>query len=1077
MQINVERTRQYLKQFNFQPLFIDELGWDRHRQTLNIEVGENGYTLTAIAEKRGMVVFECQANTAGGGIPKYATRRKIQQEVAKSVHENFIIYTDTEKVTQIWQWARREHGKPTACREHPYHITQHGDSLIQKLDAIAFSFEEEGQITLFGVTSRVQASFYIERVTKRFYEDFKREHTAFLRFLNGIPDQELQRWYASIMLNRLMFIYFIQKKGFLNADANYLRTKLKQIQEQGSDQYYKEFLCPLFFEGVAKQESDRSRSVKRLLGTVPYLNGGIFQKHQVETHHGEGIEIPDAAFEKLFRFFEKYQWHLDDRPLRNDNEINPEVLGYIFEKYINQKDLGAYYTKEDITDYISKNTIIPSLFETARKACKTAFEGDKAVWKLLQDDPDRYIYEAVKKGVELGLPQNIADGIVDVSKRTDWNTLAPSGDDGYALPTETWREFVARKQHYKIVRSKLANGEITDINALITYNLDIRQFAQSVIENCETPELLCAFWKSVTKMTILDPTCGSGAFLFAGLNILEPLYEACLDRMQAFVDELLHSPQKTMPEQINSFREILEDVDKHPNRKYFILKSIIIKNLYGVDFMEEAIEICKLRLFLKLVAQIEDVRQIEPLPDIDFNVRTGNTLVGYTTFDELERDVPQLFDNRLTSLKEEAENVKHLFSQFQKQQTSSSSAADPTNKQRLQRRFKDLEDELNLYLAEKCNIDVNNRFDYSNWSNSHKPFHWFIAFYGILQEGGFDIIIGNPPYLELRQVDYIPLTELVSYETQAIHAMCIDRSLQLLNQQGGMSMIVPLSLVCTRRMGIIQNLLEKERSVWYANYSWRPGKLFDAVNNALTIFIANPSSQQETFSTNYQKWSSKHRDLLMNSVNYVEIPRHRPAFWAPKLGNGCEAGVLEKFIRINTVLQLFTSRSQHRVYYRVAGGLYWKVFTDFPPPFMVDGEARNSTAKRSFSVETSEILKPVIALLSSDLFWWWYTITSDCRNLSTSDINNFPTPKSALYDPQLVELGRMYLEDLIHNSTMHVRVQQRTGRIETQMFKIQKSKHIIDKIDRVLAKHYGFTDEELDFIINYDIKYRMGLGN
>ena len=57
-----------------------------------------------------------------------------------------------------------------------------------------------------------------------------------------------------------------------------------------------------------------------------------------------------------------YQWHLDERPLRNDNEINPDVLGYIFEKYINQKQMGAYYTKEDITDYISKNTIIPSPF-------------------------------------------------------------------------------------------------------------------------------------------------------------------------------------------------------------------------------------------------------------------------------------------------------------------------------------------------------------------------------------------------------------------------------------------------------------------------------------------------------------------------------------------------------------------------------------------------------------------------------------------------------------------------------------------------------------------------------------------
>ena len=147
--------------------------------------------------------------------------------------------------------------------------------------------------------------------------------------------------------------------------------------------------------------------------------------------------------------------------------------------------------------------------------------------------PDRYIYDAVKKGVDLDLPEEIAAGINDVSKRTDcWNTLA---SDEYALPTEIWRETVARQQRYETVRTKLANGEVTDINDLITYNLDIRQFAQDVIENCEGPELLRAFWKAITEVTILDPTCGSGAFLFAALNILELLYEACLDRMQVFL--------------------------------------------------------------------------------------------------------------------------------------------------------------------------------------------------------------------------------------------------------------------------------------------------------------------------------------------------------------------------------------------------------------------------------------------------------------------------------------------------------------------------------------------------------------
>ena len=97
-------------------------------------------------------------------------------------------------------------------------------------------------------------------------------------------------------------------------------------------------------------------------------------------------------------------------------------------------------------------------------------------------------------------------------------------------------------------RRKLAAGEVHDINDLITLNLDIRQFAQDVIANCEGPDLLRAFWHAIEDVTILDPTCGSGAFLFAALNILEPLYKACLDRMEAFVEDLDRSGEKHRPE-------------------------------------------------------------------------------------------------------------------------------------------------------------------------------------------------------------------------------------------------------------------------------------------------------------------------------------------------------------------------------------------------------------------------------------------------------------------------------------------------------------------------------------------------
>ena len=1081
MQISRERIRQLLRDFEFETLFIEELGWDRHTQRLNVTVDETEYLLTAIAHKRGMVVFLC-AVTPDGTVPDSQIRRKIQREVTRSVHEHLIIFTDADKTTQIWQRViKRQSGRSSAPHEHRYHRGQSGEGLIQKLRTIVFSLDEEENLTLTDVVRRVDAAFNVERVTKQFYDRFKEEHTGFLEFLEGIPDQGMESWYASVMLNRLMFIYFIQKKGFLNDDMNYLRTKLGQSQANSNDRYYTDFLCPLFFEGFAKPECERNVEAQQLLGKVPYLNGGIFQRHQIEELHGERIQIANVAFEKLFSFFEMYHWHLDERPFKDDNEVDPEVLGYIFEKYINQEQMGAYYTQEDITEYISKNTIIPFLFDAARKGCRIAFEGEASIWQLLQADPDRYIYDAIKTGVGLDLPAEITAGIDDVSKRGLWNEPAP---DKYANPTEIWREVIARRNRYETVRAKLSNGEIGDINALITYNLDIHQFAQDVIKNCEDSKLLDALWEAITQVKILDPTCGSGAFLFAALNILEPLYDACLDRMEVFLDELEHSPGRSdlrsrIPERFRDFRKVLEDIEQHPNRRYFILKSIIVNNLYGVDIMEEAIEICKLRLFLKMVAQIDDVRQIEPLPDIDFNIQAGNTLVGYATYDEVKKAIIGKldFDNTINRIKESAEDIEHLFEQFRLQQTELDGAVTSDDKQVLQDKLKVLEDELNRYLAEECDIDPNEESAYQNWLSSHKPFHWFIEFYGILKDGGFDVIIGNPPYLELNQVNYTPDTNLTSYQTGAIHAMCMDGSLKLLNRQGCMSMIVPLALVSTQRMQIIQSLLEKKHNVWYSNYSWRPGKLFDTVNRALTIFIANPSTQGQTFSTNYQKWTSNNRDLLMYGIDYVEIPRHRTAVWAPKLGMEIENALLEKCLTINTVLQLFMARSRHQVYHRTTGGLYWKVFTDFPPAFRINGRLGHSTRETSFGVVTSEILRPVIAALSSDLFWWWYTITTNCRDLNPYDIQNFPIPESALYDAQLARLGEMYLEDLQHNSTMLVRRQRQTGRTETQSFKIQKSKPIIDEIDRVLAQHYSFTDEELDFIINYDIKYRMGLGS
>ena len=333
----------------------------------------------------------------------------------------------------------------------------------------------------------------------------------------------------------------------------------------------------------------------------------------------------------------------------------------------------------------------------------------------------------MQKGVDQPLPAHIAAGVDDVAQRGRWNEPA---DAEHALPTETWREHVARRQRHDEIWNKLVDGEVRQINDLITLNLDIRQFAQDVILDCEGPELLRAFWKAVRNVSVLDPACGSGAFLFAALNVLEPLYDACLERMEAFVDELEHSGAKRRPAKFSDFREYLAEVERHPNRRYFVLKSIIIGNLYGVDIMEEAVEICKLRLFLKLAAQADTVDELEPLPDIDFNVRAGNTLVGFTSLDAVSRAMTVMPDGQyrqvfpedqavLDRIEEQAQLARRAFDQFRWQQTMFGGEVTATDKDHLRRRLSDLSDELDGVLAGQYRIDLDDTDTYAAWR--HQP--------------------------------------------------------------------------------------------------------------------------------------------------------------------------------------------------------------------------------------------------------------------------------------------------------------------------------------------------------------------
>ena len=257
MPFDFSRARPLLQNGDFAKLFIEELGWEPKRQKLTLRASERDFAFSAIAEKRGFTVWCC--DSLDGQLPDHITRLKLDRTLTQTSFEHLIVFASGDRSRQSWMWVRRETGKPLSARTHEFTRGQSGDSLLQKLQILYVSLEEEenGELSTITIAGRARAAFDIERVTKVFYRDFDTQRKAFLKFIAGIGEVADREWYASVMLNRMMFVYFIQRKGFLDADSNYLRHRLQRCQqEKGKDKFYtfyRYFLLRLFHEGFGKR--------------------------------------------------------------------------------------------------------------------------------------------------------------------------------------------------------------------------------------------------------------------------------------------------------------------------------------------------------------------------------------------------------------------------------------------------------------------------------------------------------------------------------------------------------------------------------------------------------------------------------------------------------------------------------------------------------------------------------------------------------------------------------------------------------------------------------------------------------
>lgn len=727
IRLRTDAARELLQKFDFTDLFIEELNWNNPAQTRSVLVKDQDAALwhaREIAQLSGFRVFEVTPADAATPLPNAENQAAIWKVLDAHSVEKLVIFIDRARTQSLWYWRKRE-GSRFLPRRHPYLKGQPGDLFLSKLSALVVDLSEldaYGNLPITETANRVRAALDIEQITKAFFRDFQTQHTAFLESIHGIPDIRQRRWYASVLLNRLMFIWFMQVKGFLDVASNprgardYLPSKLADAQKEARDKnrFFSHFLRDLFFEGFAKPENKRTPLGYLPLGDIPYLNGGLFLPHGIEARlEGEAlatgpyqkIKIPDAAFDGLFDLFGRYSWSLNDTPGGDDREINPDVLGYIFEKYINQKEFGAYYTRPEITDYQTEQTVHQLVLDSAATWTSTASQLHAA---------------GIGKGPA---PRNF----------------------------ETIGDLLLH-----------ADGPL-----------------------CQ--HLLQDF---LPKLSLLDPACGSGAFIVAALKTLLNLTTGLVGRCSA----LNHRP----------VLQWIEDERKQHKAPdvYWLKKRIITDNLFGVDIMEEAVEIAKLRLFLNLVASAERRDQLEPLPNIEFNLLAGNSLIGLLKVD------PTAFDAKARTASTGGEQVRLTLAHEVELGFTVESTTAPTSREKASayvaqqsaQKYADLLREKNrlvdLYrkstsltqdlAALRSEIEAHKtkareildrqllnafqalgiEFAEATWDPKKKsegkpdkrrlsladiralqPFHWAYEFDTIIVErGGFDAIITNPPW-------------------------------------------------------------------------------------------------------------------------------------------------------------------------------------------------------------------------------------------------------------------------------------------------------------------------------------------
>jgi hypothetical protein len=843
-----------------------------------------------------------------------------------------------------------------------------------------------------------QQALQREKRKKLLHLHFKQVLVPFASSIQGIADETVRHNYTSLVLDRFLVLFFLQHHGLLDNNTRYLQHHLDMMHTTQADTFFNTFFLPLCHTALSGQTPSSQHYLP--FGRVPVLAHPLFQKHLIE--HSYQPQIPDEPLYKLFLFLEAYRWELIYRTDGETGVVHHDIFADLLEQRSNQKQTGTYYTTDDITGYVANNTILPVLLHRIQKHYPAIMHPHSTIWQHLVRSPARYIPDTL---------QNPA-----------------------YLPAETVQEYQLRQQRFTHLVTLLQQGTIRTINAMVTYNLDILRFFVDVISTHQDLDLLTTLFTELERLTILDPTCGSGAFLCAALATLQTLYTACLQRMQELAQGTGQGPTPSAPTQTQGGH------CSPRSQRLCLVNHIIAHNLYGVDLMEEATKVCTLRLYLTLLAEAQCIEDVPPFDQIPIHIKTGNALAGdmySTAFPEVTQlggfavilgNPPYIEHSKV--------RPQYAIAGYEEKSCGNLYAA------MLERSLALLHpDGSSIGLLLPMSICGSQRFAQLRTLLTQSLSPMWLANFDIfpcrLFSNAFQrlsILLGR--HKGWRQ-DPPPQPVQADLYTTRIHRWYPEER----------PFIIDLLRYTPCRQSTAHTPLQ-HLSVFPKLASTLHAEILQKItlkSNGHTIATALQDHKTPHFvyyqeATNYWIKAICHIPFYMKNGMTMAPPHGRFLFFRD-----------ERTTRI--IMALMNSSLFYLWFTTYSDGFHLahSLVTSFPCSQDLLRENRKHE-ERTIGTEVASVLLPtnphslpdIASMLEADLLTHTY--------LSTRNKGTKPLPTSSKSEPK----------------DLHA--------IELTEYQASYSKLIIDEIDRHLSYYYDFTREEFDFIINYDRKYRMGRG-